>query len=360
MVGGTKKAGSAARHGGRATNALVAAVIAVGLVACGGTTYDGSPQSPSRSAHGPELAEGETAGIASQLVSVPGYRYVNVSRREVEEILGNLRGWAEKFGAPEFFRAVSMHSVVADDPAENTARAGSGLRETGFLMLFEFSDAPPAGLEGTLVRRIAGLHTPLGYLKVADTEVVVIERQGQPQSRYQLFWYRHGVLGQVDGADIEPLERWVRAYLSIPEREPEETDRLAEALKPIPGYAYVNWWEEEIHAGLERIFAGATATSSHLVVDRDGRTGGLMLAEIDLTTLDEVATRVEVEMGGVAEALTIAGVPVRRITVGRPLSGIGDQPAQMATVLWRRNGIAGVFLGDPDDGGTFLARFLAA
>lgn len=337
---------------------VVAVTAVVGFAACGGNgsaegtapTTTAATRSVDR-AHSVDLAQGETAGIASQLVTVPGYRYEDPDADEVMSITAMLDAQAEVLGNPDLFRAVSLHSIVSEDPNQNTARAGSGLRETGFLRLIEFAPPPRAGARGDIAKIGTGGFPEVGSFTVAGTKVFVLEDETAPESRYYLVWFRHGVQGIFDGADRAPLERWTRAYLAIPEREPEESDRLAAALKPIPGYVYANWWEDTVLPDLGRIFVGSTASSVHAVSGIDEGVGGLMLADEVTGTLDDLAARAVGSSGSPMESRVVAGVPVRVIA---------SDSSDTVSFVWMRDGIAGAFVGEPASGATFLARFLAA
>ena len=99
--------------------------------------------------HTTELANGESEGIASQLVDVPGYTYVDPPEAEVNDTLDILSSGAER-GLPEV-RAASLHSVVADDESQNVSHAASDGSEAGYLKLFEFWESPPVGSERAVV-----------------------------------------------------------------------------------------------------------------------------------------------------------------------------------------------------------------
>jgi len=171
------------------------------------------------------LAAGETALIASQLTTVPGRHYVDITKSELNDQLSMIRSSAQKAG--DSMPAVSLYSVVADDPAQNPARTASGSSETGFLTLVEFATAPSLGERENLPSSSKGY---TGREVIDGTTVFKFTDASRPDSKYTYVWLRHGVLASFDGATKAPTERWVHAYLAIPELQQTEPSRLSSSL----------------------------------------------------------------------------------------------------------------------------------
>jgi hypothetical protein len=336
----------------------VVIAMSVAFGACGSSGKTSAPTtssaqlSPSTTVrpatdHQTNLAQGETAGIASQLVPVPGYRFVDASKAEIEAALAVQNQQAQANGVPNFFRALSLHSVVGDDPTQNTTQNG---REVGFLQLREFNPAPPAGSDEQAAKLSSQGNRQIGRFTVAGTTVYVLEGPSSPDSRYMLAWVRHGVQGVIDGAQRASLEKWVSNYLAIPEYQPNETDQLAAQLKPVAGYVYANWWENTTRSFIDKVFADAVASSAHAVGNSDGTIGGLVLASTGPKTLDELNAKLEAATGATFKATTIAGIPVRTGSV----NGVNYY-------LWVRNGIGGAFTGGQTAAdAAFIQKYLAA
>jgi hypothetical protein len=138
----------------------------------------------------------------------------------------------------------------------------------------------------------------------------------------------------IDGEDRASLEAWVRKYMAIPEREPAENDVLADRLTSVPGFVYTNWWESPTRQMIDELFPGATVTSAHAVGDEDGTIGGLVLAECDGTTIDELADRLDASARVATTARTIGPVEVRYGKAGTT-NFYG----------WVEDGVCGVFAG---------------
>ena len=308
----------------RTAGALLAASLV--LAACG--TSGGTERAESTSTtrppttseattttvdHQADLAEGETAGIASQLVEVPGYEYADVSSTEVDGELEILQRDLSVLG-DDPVRAADFHSVVADDPSLNTASGSTG-PEVGFLRLLEFTTPPPSDLTSTATRLGSSGLDEVDSFDADGVEVVVFEDPSSTNSRWTLMWLRHGVQGVIDGATREPLEDWVRGYLSIPEHEPTEDDQLVDALRPVRGHAYVNTWDDELVAAVELLLAGHPG-SIHSVTDDTGAMAVLVLAETG-DPLDEqglLDLLDQLDPSGTATSTEIAGLPVATLT----------------------------------------------
>jgi hypothetical protein len=328
----------------------VAVGVAVTLAACGSSSGSRSSGTSGSTNHRTTLARGETAGIASQLTDVPGYRYVDPPASEVRQALRVLTASAQDAGVPGFFAAMSLHSVVAERRSRNTAATAAGTRETGFLQLVELSTTPPASIDQRELARIgSGSQRPVSSFAVHGTEVLVFRRADRPDSRWQYGWYRHGVKGAFDGATRAETERWVRAYLAEPEREPDENDALAAQLRPVPGFAYTNWWVPWMAEALRAV--GSSPVSAHSVADRAGRIGTIVLVDGPLGA-DRLGAVIAAAVGSTAtpRSGTISGMPV--VTIDAP---------QGTIYAWTRNGITGSFTGDdPARSLAFITPYLAA
>lgn len=340
---------------------VLATTIPAACGASGGSDATGPPRSTTTTApeqttttteavdHQTSLAEGETAGIASQLVEVPGYRYEDVSAEEVEGLLDIMRRDLAPLG-DDPIRAASFHSVVADDDSLNTADGSTG-PELGFFRLLEFRSSPPADLAAEVARLGTSGLDEIDQLEVDGTEVVVFEDPESIDSRYTLTWLRHGVQGVIDGATRAPLERWVQEYLAIPEREPTEDDRLAAALRSVPGYAYVNYWDDVLIDAVRPLLDGHPA-SIHTVTDDTGAMAVLALAETG-EPLDQqglVALADDLDPSGSASATQVAGVPVATTTT-----------ADATLWVWSEGEISGVLVApDESAGAAFLEAYLGA
>lgn len=337
---------------------LIGAVMAVsglgGVVVAGcaseSTTSEESATSAEQTSaaadHLEELAQGETPGIASQLVEVDGYSYEDVEDDEVAAIHEYLTAIEDEIGVAEFFRAVSLHSIVSEDEDQNTARRADGAYETGFLQLLEYSEPPPVGVEPA--RTSVSDDDPIDSFTVGDIDVFVFEDPESPDSRFTLAWDRHGVTGSLDGADRAPLERWVRRYLELPERQPNESSTLSDQLHRVPGYAYVNYWDDSTNDLLVELLSGRAA-SAHAVVDRDGAIGGLWLIEVgaEITSEDLEAVANEIAPGAPTEAVELGqGEAVRvELETGETMY-LSVQDQVLAVVVTTVDDLARPFLTD--------------
>jgi hypothetical protein len=328
----------------------VVMLLGLGVSACGGSSKPSASSGATNSTVNQQthLAQGETSGIASQLSTVPGYRYVDPPTAEVKRELEILKQQLAERGAPsDLIRAASFHGIVADDNSQNTARTSAGTMESGFLQLREFSPPPPYGIDVAQMGS-AGLKQ-LAAFNVGDTKVVAFEDPAASRdSRYVLMWIRHGVWGAIDGATRDVLERWVRAYLSIPEHQPNENDLLANALVKVPGTAYVNFWDDSTEAVSRELFDGAHASSIHSVVSADGSFGTLLLGTADPgVTAQSLAAVLKNQLGSSQPAI-IGGQAVQKATDNSGRTGY----------TWIRNGIAGAFLSNsPKAAEAFLKQY---
>lgn len=319
-----------------------AALVVAGLLlsSCSAPGQDDAAPSTSREDttavdHQEELAEAEDLGIASQLVDVPGYRYDDIDPREVDGILQILEAAEDDMGIPEVYRSVSLHSVVADDPTQNRSRRGDGAYEVGFLALIEFVEPPPATASETWSIFSADGREPIDELALSGTTVWVFEDPSAPESRYKLVWLRHGVQGNLDGAELEPLTTWAEAYLAIPEREPEEDDLLARSLPDVDGFAYVNYWDPSITEDLGELFLEDPA-SVHAVVDAEGTVGVLSLVDVPPPfDGDDLADEVD--------ALELTD-PVDEVVAGVTTIRGTDPSGTWQARVWWRDGVLGAFI----------------
>ncbi len=146
--------------------------------------------------------------------------------RRLRERRGRGRGIGQQPGtqprrrkpSPGFIAAQSYHGVVAADASQNMSPTGSGGTEAGFLVLYAFSEAPPASLtddEAFFSHQHDG-KAPIARLEMSGTPVYVFEYPDTPDSRFMYSWLRHGILANFDGAARGPAERWLNRYLAAP------------------------------------------------------------------------------------------------------------------------------------------------
>lgn len=166
--------------------------------------------------HQTHPAVGETAALAKALVPVPGYRYEDPPKAEVAAEVATLREGEKKSGQ-KIFEGMSFPSVVADNPALNTARTGSGTKELGFLQMFSFVETPPAGVERELaVNSIGQGKQPIDEFEASGVKVFVFVDPTSTNSKYHYAWLRNGIFGTIDGVTRANLREWVQKYLAIP------------------------------------------------------------------------------------------------------------------------------------------------
>ena len=121
----------------------------------GGGSIDVESTSTSQ-AHSGKPAKGESDALTVQLVDVPGYRYVDPPKSEIQHVLDLLAPMTEG-DSPEAPRAISLHGVVADDASQNTAHNNLNRHEVGYLQLIEFHLPLPTGLEEQAASMMAGI-----------------------------------------------------------------------------------------------------------------------------------------------------------------------------------------------------------
>ncbi len=298
--------------------------------------------------HQIEMAIGETSVIVSHVVPVDGYTYLNASESEIRGAIDRL-GLIEAGAGEDLFEAVSLHGVVADDPSQNTAGRSDGGFEVGYLNLVQFSNAVPYGIDEQLTTGLYG-ESPVDRLDIAGISVFVFENPGMPDSQYTYGWLEHGVQGTIDGADREPLERWLTAYLGTPKLSEHETAELNARLADIPGFAYSDL--DFADAGETVAPLGDIAHSTHKVADRSGKLGTLVLAEIDDTApLVQMMADLGINLAGEIE------VSEQRV---RTLDGTTDG-IDAYGFIWTKSGISGSLGTNADDldrAKRFLEAFL--
>jgi hypothetical protein len=313
--------------------------------------------------HGAVLADHEVPDLAAQLVTIPGYSYIDPPATEVTQGMAVLHKIEQRADAPDFFAAVSYHGIVADDRTQNHSHTASGGTEVGYLMLIAFRYAPPAGLEDdpTYFTRLFDkeLAAPT-RLELTDTHVFKFDDPGRPDSRYTYLWIRHGVQGQFDGADAASMERWLGRYLSVSPLSPNETNELAQHVVPVAGFVYVNAPGLSDLSGAIADAFGSAPYSIHKVADSSGAIGALSLIELaSPMPADQAAQAVFAATGtplGTAERQVIAGVPVLVYSAEGPvyvwaagntiaILGADEEPAGQTFVegmvqAWTTNGLA--------------------
>jgi hypothetical protein len=234
--------------------------------------------------HQQELATGESTVIASHVVAVDGYTYLNATDSETRGAINRL-GLIEEQVGDDLFSAVALHGVVADDPSQNTAGRSDGGWEVGYLNLVQFTYAVPYGLDEELATSLYG-DSPIDSLDIDRIQVFVFENPNSRYSRYTYVWFEHGLQGAFDGADREPLELWLAAYFEIPKLNQHETEKLHARLADVAGFRYIDV-DTGAPAGLGEMLGPleSVAHSVHKVANMDGSLGALILAETDETDL---------------------------------------------------------------------------
>lgn len=278
---------------------LAAVVLALALVSCdGGTdraeTSSSSTASPATTAdsaattspaasvpqppmvnHQTSLSAVESAFLAVHLTPIDGYSYVDADDFEIDRTIALFESIEAELDL-DVFGAFSLHSVVADDPSQNTARTRNRKLEVGFLGLVQFNNVVPAGMDEQVASSSFG-GMPIDRLEISDVPVFVFDNANSVDSRYTYTWLQHGVQGFIDGADREPLERWVAAYLEVPKLAPNETVELEALLTPVDGFTYADFdtaVQPEIADTL-----GQYSYSAHLVSDSEDSIGVVLLVE---------------------------------------------------------------------------------
>lgn len=235
--------------------------------------------------HQTDLSTGESPFLAAYVVPVDGYSYADADEFEIDATI-ELLDSIERDNDYDYFGAVSLHSVVADDPSQNTARTQARKLEVGFLGLVQLNDVVPAGLEEEVASNARG-SMPIERLEMSGVPVFLFEAPDSVDSRYTYSWFEHGAHAFIDGADREPLERWIAAYRNVPKLAPNETARLDALLVPLEGFTYANFdpaIQPEINESL-----GQYPYSAHRIADTEDAIGTLLLVDTpDPTPFDEL------------------------------------------------------------------------
>ena len=287
----------------------------------------------------------ESSLVVRYLVPVDGYRYENITGPELQLAVAQY----EQALSEGFFQGLSFHSVIADDPAQNTARTVAGQRETGYLVLYHLGvNCCPAGMEAEIIQSFVGPVPMIDQLEIANTPVFVFEQPESIDSRYVYQWIDHGTIAYFDGADREPLERWLNRYLPLPKLAEHETPELSAGLTVVPGFGYANVEPSDAFAALDEL-----AWAAHSLVDADGVIGGLILTQTDASTpLEQLLQRLQPDATFEETTSEIAGYPVRALSAG-------DETA----LIWTQDGISGAIivadLNRLDSAEHFLEQFLA-
>jgi hypothetical protein len=334
-------------------NGWVIAVVALAMVGALGLigTLVGDTDNPRRLAasgdHQQELVAGETPFIAGYLVPVDGYSYADASKLEIDLMLRGIEE-AEASAGSDAWGASSLHSVIADDPSQNTTQG-----EVGFLYLIQFNSPILYGSEEEYARNSI-MAEMIDRLDIAGVPVFVFDNPESRNSRYHYVWFEHGVGGTIDGADRGPLEAWLSAYLEVPKLAEHETAELDARLTVVAGYAYSDF--DLVHFGSDAEEVGSAlpdlAYSMHTVVDNEDPLGVLTLAETE-------------NAGPLLRVMSILGLePLGETDVGGhrvlTLQDSVDRGPKYAFV-WTDSGISGAFATNIDDLETsrqFLEAFL--
>lgn len=328
---------SSLRNRTAALTALAAAFV-LGIAGCGSAGGGGGEPTTSPTVnHRANLAPRESVDLASQLVQIRGYSYVDPSVSEVNYLIKRVKQLEERLRAPGFIAAQSYHAVVAADASQNKSHTASGGTEVGFLQLYAYSQAPPASLtdDVTFFSSQQDGKAPITRLEISGTPVYVFEHPDLPNSRFQYMWLRHGILANFDGAARGPLERWLNLYLTVPNPSPPEDAQLAARLVPVAGYAYVNLPDPAIAERTVRNVFGAAAYSLHEIVNGNGSFANLALVSVPAGTTTAAAVadyhKAYPELFGSPASSTIAGVTVEKFNMGEGVT----------TYVWAAKGVAG-------------------
>ena len=234
------------------------------------------PQQPMVN-HQTRLSPGESAFLARYLTPVDGYSYVDADDFEINGAIALFDSIEAELDY-DLFGAISLHSVVADDPSQNTARTQTRKREVGFLGLVQFNEVVPAGGDEQVASNAFG-GTPIDRLEISGVTVFVFENTNSVDSRYTYNWLQHGTQAFIDGADREPLERWIAAYLEVPKLAPNETIELEALLTPVDGFTYADF-DTAVQPEIDDTL-GQYSYSAHLVADTEESIGVLLLVDSD-------------------------------------------------------------------------------
>lgn len=348
--------------------ALVLAVALAG-VACGGgggasggtsattTNPTTSPTtSPTRGAaapltsaqHAEQLAKGESAAVAAELVEVPGYYYQDVDEQELK-VESDLYSALDPLG-------VSFHGV----------RQLSTGDEIAFLQLVALDprDAVHAPANEELFAKSFTGASQVRRFEFSGQTVFLAEEPSRPASRYQFVWLRHGTGAWVDGPDRAPIEDWLKAYLAAQVVLPGENPALLDRLVVVPGFAYTNETRPNYVGPLSGpAFAGA-GCSIHYVFDESHQFGVIVLiGPAPSLTEQAFVARIAASLAEVNGQRQVPGVglEMQGMTIHRLSSNGGGVTVTTFVWWWADAGMGGALVTTrPDIGEPFLKAFLAA
>lgn len=291
----------------------------------------------------------ENALVVRYLVPVDGYRYEDITDVELKILSARF----EEALSEGLLEAASFHGVIADDPEENTAVAVTEQMETGFLMLYQLAyPCCSAGAEAEVIESIFGPASAIDQLEIAEVPVFVYEDPGSVDSRYVYLWIDHGTAVYFDGADREPMERWLTRYLPLPKLAEHETPELAAQLTVIPGFGYANFEAPEESAALDGV-----PHVVHALVDSDGLIGMLVLTQTD------DATPLEQFLQGFEPGATLEKTEESEIG-GYPVATLRASSVSAPALMWAKDGITGAVVVSGTDTLAsvegFLGKFLAS
>jgi hypothetical protein len=186
--------------------------LLVAALGCGGGGEGGSGADDVD--HQSDLALEETVEVTAHLVPVPGYEYVNVSGLEIGQV-ADVVDRVEKDVGGDLISGFSLHSIVADDRTQNTARNRRGDYEVGFLQLLGFNEPVPIELEEQIADAFYGAPND-GVITIEEVKLFMFVDEESADSSYTYIWFGGDHEAIFDGADAEPMETWLRAYMSQP------------------------------------------------------------------------------------------------------------------------------------------------
>lgn len=350
----------------------LAAAFVLSIAGCGsaGSGKGSAPRTkPPAVNHQANLAPQESLGLASQLVHIPGYSYVDPSVSEVNYLVERIRQMEKRLGVPGFIAAQSYHAVVAADASQNKSHTASGGSEVGFLALQAYSKPPPASLtdDETYFSDQHGGKAPITRLEISGTPVYVFEYPDMPNSRFQYSWLRHGILANFDGAARGPLERWLNLYLAAPNPAPGETAqphtaRAGEpALTAVPGYEYANLRTKEARAMKKMIKASPDrlkAGSAHMILNEGMQPiAVIFLVETRYPDLPQVEQNV---LRGMAEGQAPAGMHMSWKTIHSEKVMVAKSSSNAVYGWYHSNVITTVSGDNSSDVRDFVEAFLQA
>ena len=330
---------------------LLMAVGALVLSACSGGAEESEPSHkplPDSAFHAANLARGETAALAAELVEVPGYFYEDVGDKELEAELDDVSRLAP-LGA-------SFHGV----------RLVSTGDEIAFLALLAIDPTDAVHSRAYEDRFGPGMTGAEDVLRntFSGQTVFLAEDPTALASRYKYVWDRHGTFGWVDGPDRAALERWLKAYFATEVVLPGENPKLVERLVEVPGFTYTN----ETRAAFVQPFSGeafgGADYSAHWVFDKIHEFGAIVLmgpsrSLTERRFLTGLTTSLAESTGVVP--VGVSGFRVNGVSVGRWLLSEGDERMTVFAWWWGDARIGGELTTErPDIGEPFLRVFLAA